>query len=50
MFHAVAMEALHTTRVPPLSNGLIKPQHNVATVELSAVVIEGIRCASSLYY
>lgn len=42
VFHAVALEALHTARVPPLSNGLIKPQHNVATVDLSAVVIEGI--------
>ncbi|XP_026329697.1 BTB/POZ domain-containing protein 9 [Hyposmocoma kahamanoa] len=42
VFHAVAMEAMHTARVPPLCNGLIKPQHNVATVELSAVVIEGI--------
>ncbi|XP_030034586.1 BTB/POZ domain-containing protein 9 isoform X2 [Manduca sexta] len=42
VFHAVSLEALHTARVPPLCNGLIKPVHNVATVELSAVVIEGI--------
>ncbi|XP_047504600.1 BTB/POZ domain-containing protein 9 isoform X1 [Pieris napi] len=42
VFHAVSMEAMHTTRVPPLSDGLVEPLHNVATVELSAVVIEGI--------
>ncbi|XP_072944054.1 BTB/POZ domain-containing protein 9 [Epargyreus clarus] len=42
VFHAVALEALHTARVPPLCEGLIKPVHNVATVDLSAVVIEGI--------
>ncbi|XP_063619911.1 BTB/POZ domain-containing protein 9 [Cydia splendana] len=42
VFHAVALEAMHTARVPPLSNGLVRPLHNVATVELSAVVIEGI--------
>ncbi|RVE43323.1 hypothetical protein evm_012027 [Chilo suppressalis] len=33
---------MHTTKVPPLCDGLVKPAHNVATVELSAVVIEGI--------
>lgn len=42
VFHAVALEAMFTSRVPPLCNGLVKPIHNVATVELSAVVIEGI--------
>ncbi|XP_062526746.1 BTB/POZ domain-containing protein 9 isoform X1 [Bombyx mori] len=42
VFHAVALEAMHTARVPPLCNGLVKPTHNVATVEHSAVVIEGI--------
>lgn len=42
VFHAVALEAMQTARVPPLCNGLVKPIHNVATVERSAVVIEGI--------
>ncbi|XP_049867338.1 BTB/POZ domain-containing protein 9 isoform X2 [Pectinophora gossypiella] len=42
VFHAVALEAMHTTKVPPLCNGLVRPVHNVATVDLSAVVIEGI--------
>ncbi|XP_045446024.1 BTB/POZ domain-containing protein 9 [Melitaea cinxia] len=42
VFHAVSLEALHTARVPPLCDGLVKPTHNVATLDLSAVVIEGI--------
>ncbi|CAH2086939.1 unnamed protein product [Euphydryas editha] len=42
VFHAVELEALHTARVPPLSEGLVRPTHNVATLDLSAVVIEGI--------
>lgn len=33
---------MHTSRVPPLCEGLVRPVHNVATLELSAVVIEGI--------
>ncbi|KOB68647.1 BTB/POZ domain-containing protein 9, partial [Operophtera brumata] len=36
-------KAMHTAKVPPLCRGFVKPLHNVATVELSAVVIEGIR-------
>ncbi|KAH9643437.1 hypothetical protein HF086_016726 [Spodoptera exigua] len=43
VFHAVALEARHTWRMPPLRAGLVEPLHNVATVDLSAVVIEGIR-------
>ncbi|CAK1582357.1 unnamed protein product [Parnassius mnemosyne] len=42
VFHAVALEAMYTAKVPPLCNGLVRPTHNVATVDLSAVVIEGI--------
>nr|XP_034839915.1 BTB/POZ domain-containing protein 9 [Maniola hyperantus] len=42
VFHAVSLEALHTSRVPPLRDGLVCPTHNVATLDLSAVVIEGI--------
>ncbi|CAB3234779.1 unnamed protein product [Arctia plantaginis] len=41
-FRVVSLEALHTARVPPLRNGLIEPVHNVATLDLSAAVIEGI--------
>ncbi|CAG9585880.1 unnamed protein product [Danaus chrysippus] len=42
VFHAVSLEAMHTSVVPPLCEGLVRPVHNVATLELSAVVIEGI--------
>ncbi|XP_052749475.1 BTB/POZ domain-containing protein 9 isoform X2 [Galleria mellonella] len=42
VFHAVSLEAMQTARVPPLRAGLVRPVHNVATVERSAVVIEGI--------
>ncbi|XP_013140808.1 PREDICTED: BTB/POZ domain-containing protein 9 [Papilio polytes] len=42
VFHAVSLEALYTARVPPLCNGLVRPTHNVATLDLAAVVIEGI--------
>ncbi|GBP56853.1 hypothetical protein EVAR_41489_1 [Eumeta japonica] len=42
VFHVVSLEAMHTANVPPLCNGLIKPVHNVATVQLSAIVVEGI--------
>ncbi|XP_026501622.1 BTB/POZ domain-containing protein 9 [Vanessa tameamea] len=42
VFHAVSLEALHSARVPPLCDGLVRPAHNVATLDLSAVVIEGI--------
>ncbi|CAH0718693.1 unnamed protein product, partial [Brenthis ino] len=42
VFHAVSLEALHTARVPPLCDGLVRPTHNVATLDLSAAVIEGI--------
>lgn len=50
VFHAVALEARHTCRVPPLRGGLVEPLHNVATVDLSAVVIEGIRYTTPLFY
>ncbi|XP_050345031.1 BTB/POZ domain-containing protein 9 [Nymphalis io] len=42
VFHAVSLEAMHSARVPPLCEGLVRPTHNVATLDLSAVVIEGI--------
>lgn len=50
VFHAVALEARHTCRVPPLRGGLVEPLHNVATVDLSAVVIEGIRYTRPIFY
>lgn len=42
MFHVVAFEAMYRGSTYNLSNGLIVPKHNVATMELSATVIEGV--------
>lgn len=42
VFHVVALEAYYTAKVPTLVNGLILPTYNVATVDMSAVVIEGV--------
>lgn len=33
---------MHTAMVPTLINGLVSPTHNVATVDMSAQVIEGV--------
>lgn len=42
VFHVVALEAYYSAKVPILVNGLILPTHNVATVEMSSMVIEGV--------
>lgn len=42
VFHVVALEAYYLTKTPPIVNGLVMPSSNVATVEMSAVVIEGV--------
>lgn len=42
-FHAVALEAYYTTKMPTLLNGLISPIENVATTDNGASVIEGER-------
>lgn len=42
VFHVVALEAMFTENVPSLVNGLIMPTYNVATVEMSATVSEGV--------
>lgn len=42
VFHVVALEAYYTAKVPTLVNGLILPTYNVATVDMSALVIEGV--------
>lgn len=42
IFHVVALEAMFTANVPKLINGLISPTYNVATVEMSAIVLEGV--------
>lgn len=42
VFHVVALEAMFHETINTLSNGLIVPKYNVATMELSATVIEGV--------
>ncbi|CAD7091304.1 unnamed protein product [Hermetia illucens] len=42
VFHAVALEAMYTANVPKLVDGFVAPTNNVATVALSATVIEGV--------
>ena len=42
VFHVVALEAMYTANIPELFNGLVAPTANIATVEMSASVIEGV--------
>lgn len=42
IFHVVTLEAMYTANMPKLVNGLVAPTHNVATVEKSAIVVEGV--------
>lgn len=41
-FHAVALEAYNTLKLPFLIDGIVSPTWNVATVEEGARVIEGL--------
>lgn len=42
VFHLVAIQAMLTQNVPKLVDGLVVPKQNVATVEKSAIVLEGV--------
>lgn len=42
IFHLVSVQAMFTLNVPKTINGLISPKINVATVEKSAIVLEGV--------
>ncbi|XP_049795169.1 BTB/POZ domain-containing protein 9 [Schistocerca nitens] len=42
VFHVVSFEAMYTASMPPLLDGLVAPKENVATIEKSASVIEGV--------
>lgn len=42
VFHLVSLEGMLTQNVPETSNGLVVPQVNVASVEGSAIVLEGV--------
>ncbi|XP_059619294.1 BTB/POZ domain-containing protein 9 [Phlebotomus argentipes] len=42
VFHVVSLEAMYTANVPPLHNGIVAPVNNVATLEMSAIVVDGV--------
>ncbi|XP_022227521.2 BTB/POZ domain-containing protein 9 isoform X2 [Drosophila obscura] len=42
VFHVVGLEAMHTSNVPDLVGHFVAPQRNVATVDLSAIVTDGV--------
>ncbi|BFG02226.1 BTB/POZ domain-containing protein 9 [Drosophila madeirensis] len=42
VFHVVGLEAMHTSNVPALVGHFVAPQRNVATVDLSAIVTDGV--------
>lgn len=42
VFHVVGLEAMHTTNVPKLVDGFVAPKANVATIEMSAIVTDGV--------
>ncbi|XP_052893491.1 BTB/POZ domain-containing protein 9 [Anopheles moucheti] len=42
VFHVVALEAMFTETTTPLVDGILQPTYNVATVERSATVVEGV--------
>lgn len=42
VFHLVCLEASYKQKVPKLAGDIIVPEHNVATLDKSATVIEGV--------
>lgn len=42
VFHVVALEAFFTEKIIPVVNGILAPSFNVATVDKSATVVEGV--------
>lgn len=42
VFHVVALEAMFTEKMPKIINDIVSPIYNVATVEMSAAVMEGV--------
>lgn len=42
IFHLIALEAMFTQNTPKLIDGLVAPKLNVATIEKSAAVLEGV--------
>lgn len=42
VFHVVSIQALFSLHVPNIVNGVIEPTENIASIEMSATVIEGV--------
>ncbi|XP_017853063.1 BTB/POZ domain-containing protein 9 isoform X2 [Drosophila busckii] len=42
VFHVVGLEAMHTANFPKLVYGFVAPKANVATIEMSAIVTDGV--------
>ncbi|EDV44558.1 uncharacterized protein Dana_GF20424 [Drosophila ananassae] len=42
VFHVVGLEAMHTANVPKLIDHFVAPKANVATIEMSAIVTDGV--------
>ncbi|XP_017045818.1 BTB/POZ domain-containing protein 9 [Drosophila ficusphila] len=42
VFHVVGLEAMHTAKVPRLVDHFVAPKANVATIEMSAIVTDGV--------
>lgn len=42
VFHLVSVEAMYTSSVPKTIDDIVAPNYNVATVEKSAIVLEGV--------
>lgn len=42
VFHVVALEAMFTEKTTPVVSGIVAPSFNVATVDRSATVVEGV--------
>lgn len=42
VFHVVSLEAMYTANMPKVIDGFVAPTSNIATIEMSATVVEGV--------
>ncbi|KAL9879720.1 BTB/POZ domain-containing protein 9-like [Glossina fuscipes fuscipes] len=42
VFHVVSLEAMHIMNIPRVVEGIVAPTSNVATIEMGAVVVDGV--------
>uniref|UniRef100_A0A1B0AIK8 BTB/POZ domain-containing protein 9 n=1 Tax=Glossina pallidipes TaxID=7398 RepID=A0A1B0AIK8_GLOPL len=42
VFHVVSLEAMHIMNIPRVVEGIVAPTGNVATIEMGAVVVDGV--------